>query len=164
MLLVRIFILATLLATAAFPQGERASVTGTVTDSSGAILVGAPVSIRNVATNITTSTTTNASGIYYLTSLNPGRYELRVNQTGFRPAVVNDLTLGAGLNATLDVKLEVGAVTEAVQVSATAVQLEAQSTALGKVMTTSQVAGMPLIGRNVLNLVGLAAGVTPVAW
>jgi hypothetical protein len=145
-----------------FGQAERAAVTGAVTDSSGAIIVGANVTIRNVETNIRTSTATNAAGIYYLTSLPPGRYELRIDQKGFRPSMVNNIPLGAGLTATIPITLEVGAVTEAVQVSATAVQLESQTTALGKVMTTNQIAGMPLIGRNPLQLVSLLPGVTPV--
>jgi len=151
-----------LITSAAFAQGERASVTGAVTDSSGAIIVNATVSIRNVATNIIAKTNTNASGIYYLTSLNPGRYELRIEQTGFRPSVVSDITMGAGQTATFDVSLEVGAVAEAVEVKANAVQLEAQTTALGKVMQTSTINGLPLIGRNVLQLVSLLPGVTPV--
>lgn len=149
-------------AMSALAQGERATVTGTTTDISGAIIVGASVSIRNVATNFATKTATNAAGIYYLAALPPGRYELRIEQTGFRPAIVNDIRLGAGLTATFDVTLEVGSVAEAVEVHATAAQLEAQTTALGKVMQTSVINGLPLIGRNVLQLVSLLPGVTPV--
>ena len=93
----RILILAVLAAIGALGQGERASVTGTVADGSGSIIVGAVVAIRNVATNIVTRTTTNTAGIYYLSALNPGRYELRVEHAGFRPSVVNDIPLGAGL-------------------------------------------------------------------
>ena len=113
-----------LVVTALFGQGERATVTGSVADTTGAIVVGASVSIRNTATNVVTRTTSNAAGIYYLTSLPPGRYELRIEQGGFRPSVVNDIPLGAGLTATFNVTLEVSAVAEAVEVRATAVQLE----------------------------------------
>ncbi|MGH9661435.1 MAG: carboxypeptidase regulatory-like domain-containing protein [Bryobacteraceae bacterium] len=154
--------LSVLLASAAFGQGERATVTGIASDTTGAIVVGASVSIRNVATNIVTKTTTNAAGIYYLAALNPGRYELRVEQPGFRPSVVSDIPLGAGLTATFNVTLEVGSVAEAVEVRATAVQLESQTTALGKVMDPSRISGLPTIGRNVLQLVSLLPGVTPV--
>ncbi len=154
--------LSLLLAAAAFGQGERATVTGVATDDSGAIVIGAKVSIRNVATNITTRTTTNSAGIYYLTSLPPGQYELRIEQTGFKPTVINDIPLGAGLTATFNVALAVGSVTETVEVRATAAQLESQTTALGKVMQTSTINGLPLIGRNVLQLVSLLPGVTPV--
>ncbi|HZO52135.1 MAG TPA: carboxypeptidase regulatory-like domain-containing protein [Bryobacteraceae bacterium] len=158
----RVILLAALVQADLFGQGERATVTGAATDKTGAIIIGAKVSIRNIATNVIARTTTNNAGIFYLTSLNPGRYELRVEQTGFRPAVVNDIPLGAGLTATFDVSLEIGSVSEAIEVQANAVQLEAQTTALGKVLQTSTINGLPLIGRNVLQLVSLLPGVTPV--
>ncbi len=147
----------------AFGQGERATVTGTVTDPSGAIITGAEVQIRNVATNVLSKTQSNSSGIYYLPALPPGRYELRVEAQGFRPTVVSNIPLGVGLTATLDVKLEVGTVTEAVQVEATAVQLEAQTTALGKIMPTRNVAELPLLGRSAIQLVSVIPGVQPPA-
>lgn len=147
---------------ALFGQGERASVTGRASDSSGAIIVGASASIRNTTTNIVTKTTTNSSGIYYITPLPPGQYELRLEQTGFKSAVVQNITLGAGITATFDLTLEVGAVADAVQVEASAVQLESQTTALGKVLDTKTINTLPLIGRNPLQLVSLLPGVTPV--
>ena len=103
----------------AFGQGERATVTGLVTDPSGSILVGADLTIRNLATNVTTRTKSNAAGIYYLPALPPGKYELRAEQPGFRPSVVANLPLGVGLSATVDIKMELGTVSEAVQVEAT---------------------------------------------
>src|SRR6266849_8766298 len=98
----------------AYGQGERATVTGTVNDSSGSIVVNADVSIQNVATNVVAKTNTNNAGIYYLPSLPPGRYELRAESQGFRPSVVSDIQLGAGFTATFNLKLEVGAVTAAI--------------------------------------------------
>src|SRR5262249_11238907 len=123
-----------------FGQGERATVTGAVTDPSGQILVGADVAIRNIGTNIITRTKTNAAGIYYLAALPPGEYELRVEYSGFRPSVTSNIPLAVGLTATFNVALELGTVAEAVEVKATAVQLESQSTSLGKVMQTKQIA------------------------
>ena len=70
-------------------QGERATVTGAVTDPSGQILVGAEVSIRNTGTNIVARTKTNTAGIYYLPALPPGQYDLRVEYSGFRPSVIS---------------------------------------------------------------------------
>ncbi len=145
----------------AWGQAERATVTGTVTDSTGSIVINADVAIRNVATNITTRTRTNNAGIYYLPALPPGRYELRVENSGFRPSVVSDIPLGAGLTATFNVTLEVGTVTEAVQVQATAVQLQAQTTGLGTVLPTRNIQELPLLGRNPVQLVSLLPGVTP---
>ncbi|MBI3697982.1 MAG: TonB-dependent receptor, partial [Acidobacteria bacterium] len=146
----------------ALGQGERATVTGVVTDSSGAIVVGAEVTIRNVATNVITRTKTNAAGIYYLPALPPGRYELRVESGGFRPAVVADIPLGAGLTATFNLTLEVGTVTEAVEVQATAVQLESQTSGLGKILATRSIAELPALGRNPLTLLATIPGVQPV--
>jgi hypothetical protein len=146
---------------ASWAQGERATATGLVTDPSGSIIVGAQVSIRNLDTNVVIKTKTNSAGIYYLPALPPGRYELRVEQAGFRPAVVSDIPLGAGLTGTFNVTLEIGTITEAVQVRATAVQLEAQTTGLGKVLENRTIAEMPLLGRNPTQLVSLLPGVTP---
>src|SRR5947208_12071891 len=118
----------------AYAQGEPATVTGTVNDPSGSIVVNADVSIRNVATNVVAKTTSNHAGIYYLPSLPPGRYELRAESQGFRPAVVSDIPLGAGFTATFNLTLEVGALTEAISVQASAVQLQAQTSGLGSVV------------------------------
>src|SRR5438045_4496262 len=126
----RVAVVSALLTAIAYGQGERATVTGTVNDSSGSIVLNADVSIRNVATNVVAKTKTNDAGIYYLPSLPPGRYELRAESQGFRPSVVSDIPLGAGLTATFNLTLEVGAVTEAVSVQASAVQLQAQTSGL----------------------------------
>jgi hypothetical protein len=146
-----------------FGQGERATVTGTVTDPSGQIIVGADVAIRNTGTNIITRTKTNQVGIYYLPALPPGTYELRVEFGGFRPSVTSNIPLAVGLTATFNITLELGTVAEAVEVQATAVQLESQSTSLGKVMQTKQIAELPILGRSAMQLVSVIPGVQPAA-
>lgn len=159
------FVLAITLACPAFVfgQGERATVTGAVTDPSGQILVGADVAIRNLGTNIITRTKTNAAGIYYLAALPPGEYELRIEYSGFRPSVTSNIPLAVGLTATFNVSLELGSVAEAVEVKATAVQLESQSTSLGKVMQTKQIAELPVLGRSAMQLMSVIPGVQPPA-
>jgi len=142
-------------------QGERAAVTGTVTDSSQAVISGAAVSIRNLATNVVTKTTSNAEGIYHIVALPPGEYELTVGKPGFRPSRTSNIPLSVNLTATINVVLEIGAVTEAVQVQATAVQLEAQTSGLGSTVETRRVVELPLLGRNPLSLAALAPGVIP---
>jgi len=142
-------------------QGERANVTGTITDASGATIPDAAVAIRNTATNVTTRSTTNNAGLYYLTNLQPGEYEINITKPGFRPARVAALRLTVGLTATVPVTLEVGTVTEAVEVTATAVQLEAQTSGLGKVVEQRRVVELPLLGRNPLALAATAPGVLP---
>ena len=157
----RVLITSVLLSAIAYGQGERATVTGAVNDSSGSIVVNADVSIRNVATNVAAKTKTNNAGIYYLPSPPPGRYELRAESQGFRPSVVSDIPLGAGFTATFNLILEVGAVTEAITVQASAVQLQAQTSGLGSVVPTRNIQEMPLLGRNAVQLVSLLPGVTP---
>ncbi|MCX6585491.1 MAG: carboxypeptidase regulatory-like domain-containing protein [Acidobacteria bacterium] len=154
-------ILATLLTLSLFAQGERATVTGTITDSSGATIPDAAVAIRNTATNVTTRSTTNNAGLYYLTNLQPGEYEISITKQGFRPARVSALRLTVGLTATVPVTLDIGTVTEAVEVTATAVQLEAQTSGLGKVVEQRRVVELPLLGRNPLALAATAPGVLP---
>src|SRR5260370_3872213 len=144
-----------------FAQGERATVTGTVADATRAIVPGVSVSIRNIRTNVTLRTETNSAGLYYLPALPPGEYELTAEKAGFRPAKVENIPLSVGLTATVNVTLEVGAVTEAVEVQATAVQLEAQTSGLGKVVEQRRVVELPLLGRNPLALAATAPGVIP---
>jgi hypothetical protein len=149
------------LATVLFGQGERATLTGFVTDSSKAAVPDAQVLLRNTATNVVTRTTTNTEGLYYITSILPGTYEITVQKAGFRPARVENLPLTTGLAATQDVVLEVGAVQEAVEVNATAVQIEAQSSDMNTVVTTRPVAELPILGRDPLSFAALAPGVIP---
>src|SRR5690348_2207810 len=118
-------------ASALFSQGERATISGTVTDSSQAIVESASISIRNVETNITTHGISNSSGVFVFPALPPGRYDLTAEKQGFRTFKLTDIPLSVGLTATVDVKLEVGQVSEAVQVTASAVQLEAQTSGMG---------------------------------
>ncbi|MGH9667565.1 MAG: TonB-dependent receptor domain-containing protein, partial [Bryobacteraceae bacterium] len=145
----------------AFGQGEQASITGTVTDASKAIVTDAQVSIRNVATNITTRTATNSAGLYFIRALPPGTYELTVEKTGFRTLRVANIPLTTGLAATQDAVLQLGAVQQAVEVTATAVQLEAQSSDMNNVVTTRAVADLPLLGRDPLSFAAVAPGVIP---
>ena len=148
LLCVSLFTIPTLL----LGQGERATITGTVTDASKAAIPDANVLLRNVATNVSTRTTTNSDGLYFITSIPPGTYELTVEKTGFRSARVQSIPLTTGLAATQDVVLDVGSVQQAVEVSATAVQIESQSSDLNTVVTTRPVAELPILGRDPLCL------------
>jgi hypothetical protein len=155
-------VLAAVLATSSLlGQGERAAITGTITDSTQAVVPGAAIAVRNVATNIITRTESNNEGIYYVTSLPPGQYELTAEKQGFRPSRTANIPLSVNLTATINVVLEVGTVAEAVEVQATAVQLEAQTSGLGKTVETRRVVELPLLGRNPLSLAALAPGVIP---
>lgn len=142
-------------------QGERGTLTGTVTDSSGAVIPGCTITVRNIATNISTTGETNSSGIYVFPALNPGKYEVTFEKQGFRTRKVSDIPLSTGLTAMIDAVLDVGQLTESVQVQAAAVLLESQTSSLNKTVETRRVVELPLLGRNPLQLASLAPGVIP---
>ena len=151
----------TTLSISAFAQGERGTITGTITDSTGGIVAGAGVSLRNMATNIRTNAEANTSGIFVFPALNPGSYELTVEKQGFKTKRISNIPLATGTTVTIDTQLDVGAVSESVQVEASAVQLEVQTSGLSKVVEARKVVELPMLGRNALNLASLAPGVIP---
>ncbi|MEP7363656.1 MAG: carboxypeptidase regulatory-like domain-containing protein [Acidobacteriota bacterium] len=150
-----------LISFSAFAQGERGTITGTVTDSTGGIVAGAAVVLRNTATNIRTNAEANTAGIFVFPALNPGTYELSVEKQGFKKKTISNIPLATGTTVTIDTQLDVGAVTESVQVEASAVQLEVQTSGLSKVVEARKVVELPMLGRNALNLASLAPGVIP---
>ena len=112
-------------------------------------------------TGVTSHATSNASGLFVFPALPPGRYDLTAEKQGFRQVKISEIPLSVGLTATVDVKLEVGQVTEAVQVTAAAVQLEAQTSGMGATIGTRTVTELPLLGRDPRQLSSLAPGVIP---
>src|SRR5438128_3297551 len=102
---------------AAFAQGEQATITGIVTDESGAVIPNARVAATNVETRVTREAQTNGEGQYRVPYLSPGRYQVTVESQGFSTAQV-EVSLTLGLTATINVPLKAGAVTETVMVEA----------------------------------------------
>jgi outer membrane receptor protein involved in Fe transport len=149
------------MAAVAFGQGERTTVTGTVSDDSGAIVVGASLTIRDRATNIQTKTTTNSAGLYFITSLPPGTYDLTAEKRGFEISTIANIPLTVGLAATINVTLHVGSVTQSVVVTADAVQLESQTSALQSTITTRSIAELPNSARSPLAYAALVPNVVP---
>ena len=150
-----------LFASSAFPQGERATISGTVSDTTQAVVPGVKISLKNTATNITAQTESNSSGIYAFPSLSPGTYELTFERDGFRTRHVSAIPLSTGLTATINAVMDVGSVSESVSVQASAVQLETQTSGLGFTVETRRVVELPLLGRNPLQLASLSPGVIP---
>ena len=106
----------------AHAQVARSQFNGTVTDSAGGVLVGATVVATNVETNVESKATTTDAGIYVIPYLANGLYQIRVTAAGFRPAEANQVTLRAAQTLTLDFKLEVDAITEALTVTAPVIE------------------------------------------
>jgi hypothetical protein len=134
------------------------SIVGVVTDPSGAVLVGAKVQARNIGTNVATSTVTNETGLYEFPLLLPGSYVFSVEQPGFQRATTGTIILHAGRKPRIDFQMQVGAVTEAVEVVGSAPLVNATTTDLGNVIDSQKVRDLPLNGRTFTQLLSLQAG------
>ncbi|MFN7925983.1 MAG: carboxypeptidase regulatory-like domain-containing protein [Bryobacteraceae bacterium] len=136
------------------------SFTGIVTDPTGAVIADAKVEARNVATNTVTATTTTVQGLYEFPLLPAGRYVISVQQTGFRRATTAELQLNSGNRSKIDIALEVGEVTQSIEVVNAAPLVNATSQALGTVVDSQKVRDLPLNGRTFTQLLVLQPGVS----
>jgi hypothetical protein len=135
-------------------------ITGTVSDQSGAVIGGAEVTITNLATNQVRQVTTSEAGTYTAPFMVPGRYRLEAKSQGFKSAVAPERVLQVGDTMRVDFALEVGAVSESVEVAASAEMLQTSSTATGTVIEQKRIVELPLNGRNYLQLVRLSPNVS----
>jgi len=156
LLLLTILVMAAVLCLA---QTQTARLIGTVRDSTGAVIPGAKVTAVETGTRARTETTTNASGDYVLPALQPGLYSLTVEASGFSKAVVSNIQLDAAANISQDVKLEVGQMTEVVEVEANAVTVQTTDSQVSQVVTISEVVSLPQLARTPITLAILQPGV-----
>lgn len=153
------FIVFGLLAGKLFAQaGATGTILGTVTDSSGAIVSNAKVTVTNTATNVDVRQVTSSSGDYNAPALNPGTYKVTVEAAGFQKSVTSGLTLTVDQKVRVDVALKPGAVSETLEVTAQAVTLDTDSAALSQLVSQQQVEQLPLDGRNFVQLLFIGAG------
>ena len=160
---VRALLLCSLLVVAGRPasaQLGRATISGVVTDSTGAVVTGASVTVVHVDTGFRRTTVSSAIGQYNLPGLTPGPYDLIVELAGFRRAQRQGLILQVDQNMRVDVVLQLGEVTETVQITAEAPLVESTSATLGAVIDTQKITALPLNGRNFLQLAVLVPGTT----
>ena len=141
-------------------QVTTADLIGTVTDSSGAVVVSAQVTATNEGTAQARSAQTDASGNYLISQLHPGRYTLSCELAGFKKLVQTGIELQVNQRAQINLVLEVGEVNQVVEVEGTAPLLESQSSVLGSVISETQVQDLPLNGRNFVQLAILSPGVS----
>src|SRR5262245_26500174 len=144
----------------AIAQEFRATISGHIFDSTGSAVPNAKVHAVNVATNETTNGKTEASGSYVIPLLRPGIYRMTVDADGFKKFIRENITLQVGQIAGIDVHLEVGQVTESVNVVAEAALLETQTASRAGIVNTTQVAELPLNARNPFMLGAMMSGVT----
>ncbi len=146
-------------ATTLHAQAVSGTITGGVTDSSGAVITGASVSVTSTATGIVHTTTTDSSGLYSFTYLPIGTYNITVSKAGFKSFVSNGVVLNAGQVYTANAQLNVGTTSETVTVEANMLQVQTKNTQLGSVVSGSAIENMPLINRNALALMQTEPGV-----
>src|SRR6266850_254439 len=150
----------TLMSTVAFAQEPTGSIEGTVTDPQNAVVQNATVTVRNVATNFTRTTTSTENGHYRVSQLPPGAYEVKAVGTNFKTSVVSDVVVAVGQTLPLDVQLQVGGASETVTVlSGGEVQIDRTDNTVSGVVNTRQIQNLPLNGRNFLDLAQLQPGV-----
>jgi hypothetical protein len=148
-------------ATSAARADVNGSITGVVRDSAQAVVTGAKVQITNVKTNVSQASTTGADGSYHFLALPPGSYKITATASGFRVYNASDITLQVNDELRIDITLQVGAISETIDVSATAAHVETESMQLGNVVSSKQMLSLPLNGRSYLDLLSLQAGVAP---
>jgi hypothetical protein len=141
-------------------QVERASVSGIISDKTGAAMPGARVGAENLSTGVKASTVTNGSGNYYL-SLLPGDYKITVAHEGFATSVVPKLKLSVAQDAAVSLALEVSSVQQQVTVVDVAPLVDQETAGLGTTIESEKISELPLSGRNAFSLVVLAPGVNP---
>ena len=137
-------LLGVVLSTGGFAQTTNATLGGTAADASGALIPGVTVTATNNATGIANTATTNESGAYQFASLQTGTYKVQAELPGFQTQVVNNFTLGIGQQARLNFALQVGAVSQSVEVSVAAEsELKTTSASVATVLPQTQLQDLP---------------------
>ncbi len=142
--------------------GATGTILGTVTDSTGAIIPGVKVTVTNTQTNSAYRTITGSAGDYQAPSLSPGTYSVSAEMKGFQKSVTTAFTLAVDQRVRVDLALKPGAVTDTIEVTAQAVTLDTDSTALSQLVSQQQVEELPLNGRNFMQLLLIGAGAVTV--
>ncbi len=138
-------------------------VSGIVTDSSGAVVPGATVQMKDVATGTVQTRHANADGFYAFVDLQPGRYDLEASQSGFNTYRLTGIVLDVDSAKVLNITLKVGQVNEKVEVTGESVQIDTASTQNGEVITERTIVSVPLVTRSYTDLLALQPGVAPVS-
>ncbi len=146
-------------------QAVYGSISGTITDPQGAKIVGASVTVTDLAKNVSRTVTTNESGNFEAPSLIPGTYQVKVEQAGHKTAV-QEVEVRADVNTTADIALEVGAVTETVTVSAETLELglKTDRADVSTSFTGKQLQELPIFNRNFTEIILASPGTQKLAW
>ncbi|MGH9632626.1 MAG: carboxypeptidase regulatory-like domain-containing protein, partial [Bryobacteraceae bacterium] len=140
---------------------QNSGIQGVVTDTSGAVVPNASVTVTNLATGVVNHAATNEQGFYTVPLLPAGRYKVDAAASGFAPQQRPEMRLEVGQTARADFEMSVGTVAETINVSASAALLQTETTDVGQVIDNKRIVEMPLNGRNYLQLAQFTVGVLP---
>jgi len=141
-------------------QSATATLTGRVTDPSGAIVVGADVELLATETGAIRTGVVDSAGLYNVSNLPQGTYKLTVRMKGFSDVIVFPINLQVGQTANIDLSMKTGVVTQQVEISSSALRLQTQTSDLSTVLPPAAISQLPTVARNPLELVALMPGVT----
>ncbi|RPJ84025.1 MAG: carboxypeptidase regulatory-like domain-containing protein [Acidobacteria bacterium] len=137
---------------AAGAQATTGEITGRVLDNTGLVLPGATITLENPATGLTRTTTTNGTGDYSFVLLPPGIYTVTVEMAGFQRMIRKDVTVRVGTRQTLVFEMELGGLTEEVEVVGETPLIETTRSDIGGVVTPAEITNLPLLNRTFANL------------
>src|SRR5262249_44258127 len=140
-------------------QVTTGTISGTVTDSSSAVLPGANVVILNEETGISRAVVTDSGGRYIAPSVGLGTYRVSISQPGFQTEARTGISLTVGRNAVIDVQMTVGAVSQSVEVTGEAPLVETQQSSVSYLVNQATISELPLNGRDITQLIFLQPGV-----
>jgi outer membrane receptor protein involved in Fe transport len=152
------FLCVFVLVAGALAQVQNGQFTGTVTDPSGAAIANAKVTVTNVGTNLSVTSTTNSAGLYTAKELPVGTYKITVEAPGFKTGSNTNLVLNAGSIQRADFKMQLGQAREVVEVSGEVSAVNTEDSKLANIVDSTQVANLPLNGRNIYDLIQMAPG------
>ena len=140
--------------------GGTGAISGAITDPTAAVLAGVQVKVTDMGTGYTRTSQSNDRGLYLVSLLPPGRYTLEVTKPGFKVASSSDVQVIVAETTVLNIRMETGAVTETITVAASSVELQTESSELGRVTDSEMLANLPLVTRNFTQVIGLNPGVS----
>ena len=146
----------------AFAQAGRGSVSGLVTDPAGAVIAGAKVTLLNRANGVEQHSVTNGQGLYTFISLNPGVYKVTASESGFESVAQDNVNVTVDQMSTVNIALRVGAVTDTVTVTEGVDLMETSNSTVGQLISPETIDRVPMLTRDVYELIQLSGGVTPV--
>jgi len=154
-----LLIAASLIPASLAAQAVTGTILGTITDTSGAVMPGTTVTLKNLNTGLTRTVTTDSAGEYTAPSLPTGKYSVSAELSGFKTAMVADVELGVDQHVRINVRLEIGAVSESVTVTGSSPLVQTSTSELGTTVAEEQIKTLPLNGRNFVNLTRTVPGV-----